>query len=217
MTSIHLHMMKLKTDGQSNLEKPLAILAPYHHWITELISVLVDDAVELRLYHGRCADNHVVFKENTLALVRCLDCQHQIIAIELLQIIGIRNVARADASLSVLYNNIDSKFVKTIKTSFLWQGIELINLTGSLAYAPAHQGVELHATPLADLYQTTDIQRLYREMAREAGLTGRVYRTVAQAVSTAQREASANDLIFVGGSTFVVADLLTMREFFIQG
>ncbi|MBR5934575.1 MAG: bifunctional folylpolyglutamate synthase/dihydrofolate synthase [Bacteroidaceae bacterium] len=56
-----------------------------------------------------------------------------------------------------------------------------------------------------------------REMAREAGLTGRVYRTVAQAVSTAQREASANDLIFVGGSTFVVADLLTMREFFIQG
>ena len=56
-----------------------------------------------------------------------------------------------------------------------------------------------------------------REMAREAGLTGRVYRTVAQAVSTAQREASPNDLIFVGGSTFVVADLLTMREFFIQG
>jgi len=56
-----------------------------------------------------------------------------------------------------------------------------------------------------------------REMAREAGLTGRVYRTVAQAVTTAQREASPEDLIFVGGSTFVVADLLSMREFFIQG
>ena len=56
-----------------------------------------------------------------------------------------------------------------------------------------------------------------RDMARQSGLTGRVYGTVAQAVTTAQREASANDLIFVGGSTFVVADLLTMPEFFIQG
>ncbi|MBR4594134.1 MAG: bifunctional folylpolyglutamate synthase/dihydrofolate synthase, partial [Bacteroidaceae bacterium] len=56
-----------------------------------------------------------------------------------------------------------------------------------------------------------------RDLARQAGLTGRVYRTVAQAVTTAQREASPNDLIFVGGSTFVVADLLTMPEFFIHG
>ena len=56
-----------------------------------------------------------------------------------------------------------------------------------------------------------------RDMARQAGLTGRVYRSVAQAVDTARREAAQNDLIFVGGSTFVVADLLTMPEFFIQG
>ena len=56
-----------------------------------------------------------------------------------------------------------------------------------------------------------------KEMAKAAGLTGRVFRSVAQAVSTAQREASPEDLIFVGGSTFVVADLLTMPEFFIHG
>ena len=56
-----------------------------------------------------------------------------------------------------------------------------------------------------------------RDMARQSGLTGRVFRTVAQAVNAAQREAAPNDLIFVGGSTFVVADLLTMPEFFIQG
>ena len=56
-----------------------------------------------------------------------------------------------------------------------------------------------------------------KEMAKQAGLTGSVYRTVAQAVNAAQREASPEDLIFVGGSTFVVADLLTMPEFFIQG
>ena len=56
-----------------------------------------------------------------------------------------------------------------------------------------------------------------KEMAKAAGLTGRVFRSVAQAVSTAQSEASPEDLIFVGGSTFVVADLLTMPEFFIHG
>ena len=56
-----------------------------------------------------------------------------------------------------------------------------------------------------------------RDMARQVGLTGRVYRTVAQAVDMARREAAPEDLIFVGGSTFVVADLLTMPDFFIQG
>ena len=56
-----------------------------------------------------------------------------------------------------------------------------------------------------------------KEMAQKAGLKGSVYRTVDQAVNAAQREASPEDLIFVGGSTFVVADLLTMPEFFIQG
>ena len=56
-----------------------------------------------------------------------------------------------------------------------------------------------------------------RDMARQAGLTGRVYRSVAQAVDMARREAAPEDLIFVGGSTFVVADLLTMPDFFIHG
>ena len=56
-----------------------------------------------------------------------------------------------------------------------------------------------------------------KEMARQAGLSGRVYRSVAQAVETARREAQPQDLIFVGGSTFVVADLFTMPDFYIQG
>ena len=56
-----------------------------------------------------------------------------------------------------------------------------------------------------------------KEMAKQAGLTGRAYSTVPLAVSAAQREAAPEDLIFVGGSTFVVADLLSMPDFFIQG
>lgn len=56
-----------------------------------------------------------------------------------------------------------------------------------------------------------------KEMAKQAGLTGRAYSTVPLAVAAAQREAAPEDLIFVGGSTFVVADLLSMPDFFIQG
>lgn len=44
--------------------------------------------------------------------------------------------------------------------------------------------------------------------ACQMGLTGKVFPTVEQAYTAAQRNAQANDVIFVGGSTFVVADLL---------
>ncbi len=43
----------------------------------------------------------------------------------------------------------------------------------------------------------------------EAGLDGRVYPDVKTAYAAAQAEASPEDIIFVGGSTFIVADLLS--------
>lgn len=45
-------------------------------------------------------------------------------------------------------------------------------------------------------------------MAVEAGLNGKAYSTVAEGFIAAMEHASSEDLIFVGGSTFVVADLL---------
>jgi dihydrofolate synthase / folylpolyglutamate synthase len=45
-------------------------------------------------------------------------------------------------------------------------------------------------------------------MAREAGLRGNRYGTVAEALKAARQNAGSDDLIFVGGSTFVVADIL---------
>lgn len=68
----------------------------------------------------------------------------------------------------------------------------------------------------ASVDRAMDPNRL-QELALKAGLYGNAYRGVPQAVASARSEASANDLIFVGGSTFIVADLLRMPEFFIQG
>ena len=47
-----------------------------------------------------------------------------------------------------------------------------------------------------------------KELAQQAGLQGNTYPNVEEAVQAACSEAHPNDLIFVGGSTFIVADLL---------
>jgi dihydrofolate synthase / folylpolyglutamate synthase len=45
-------------------------------------------------------------------------------------------------------------------------------------------------------------------IAKEHGLLGKVYNSVSQAYSSARNKAKANDLVFIGGSTFVVAEIL---------
>lgn len=49
------------------------------------------------------------------------------------------------------------------------------------------------------------------EMARKAGLKGEAYPNVPEAVKAAQEKCLPEDFIFVGGSTFIVADLLANR------
>lgn len=47
-----------------------------------------------------------------------------------------------------------------------------------------------------------------QELAHQAGLSGNIYPDVQSAVTAARKEASPQDFIFVGGSSFIVADLL---------
>ncbi len=47
-----------------------------------------------------------------------------------------------------------------------------------------------------------------QEIAREKKLEGESYPYVAEAYESALQHASENDLVFVGGSTFVVAEIL---------
>jgi dihydrofolate synthase / folylpolyglutamate synthase len=49
---------------------------------------------------------------------------------------------------------------------------------------------------------------ILRGMASEQNLKGNAYKTVKQALATAKKRAEPNDLIFVGGSIFVVAEIL---------
>lgn len=45
-------------------------------------------------------------------------------------------------------------------------------------------------------------------LARKAGLSGTVFKTVPEALAKAKKQAKAKDLVFVGGSTFTVADAI---------
>ena len=45
--------------------------------------------------------------------------------------------------------------------------------------------------------------------ASEKGLQGNVFSTVTEAYTEARKQAKDNDLIYIGGSTFIVADLFT--------
>lgn len=53
-------------------------------------------------------------------------------------------------------------------------------------------------------------ERLLARDARRMGLKGDVYRTVGSAVEAAQKTADKEDFIFIGGSSFVVADALLL-------
>ena len=55
-------------------------------------------------------------------------------------------------------------------------------------------------------------EKVLAENAGALGLKGTAYPTVGEAYAAARSAASPSDTIFIGGSTFVVADLLTMLD-----
>ncbi len=59
----------------------------------------------------------------------------------------------------------------------------------------------------ADVPRSLPAEEVARQ-AREHGLEGETYNTVAEAFATAKERAAANDTIFIGGSNFIVGDFL---------
>ena len=84
------------------------------YFILKLTAILVYYAVNLCLHKGGRANNHVVLKETALTFAGYLGCQLQISTIKLLEVIRIRNVARADTILTVLHDDVDGKSIKLL-------------------------------------------------------------------------------------------------------
>ena len=81
------------------------------------------------------------------------------------------------------------------------------DITGVLALLPKDARYYFTQASVSRALPAEELQRL----AQQQGLHGDAYPTVEKAITTAQRHAgAANDIIFIGGSTFVVADALKM-------
>ena len=88
--------------------------------------------------------------------------------------------------------------------------LETISQAGALT-ADLRKKIEdcVEARELEDLYLPFKPKRRTRAtIAKEAGLEGNIYSNVAEAYKEAKQTASENDTIFIGGSTFIVADML---------
>ena len=79
------------------------------------------------------------------------------------------------------------------------------DISGVLAMLPKEAIYYFTKANVKRALDEKEIQRL----AGEAGLYGKTYPSVKEAVEAAQNNAMAEDFIFVGGSTFIVADLLS--------
>ena len=134
---VHLYMMELKRNGQAGLKQPFAVFAPHHHWVAPVAGVLVDDAVEFGLDHGRGTDHHIFGEHHALALFGSLGGQLRVIAAELVQVFIHGDVARVDAALFVSHNHIDSQSVISVQPPVFGQCIELLDLACGPADAPA--------------------------------------------------------------------------------
>ena len=89
MSAIHLHVVELEGDGQGCTQPALAVAAPHHHRIAELVGILVDDAVEFGGCHRRSSYHHRIIYEGALAGRTGRLRQNHIVLSELLQIICI--------------------------------------------------------------------------------------------------------------------------------
>ena len=78
------------------------------------------------------------------------------------------------------------------------------DISGVLAMLPKEATYYFTKASVSRALSETEVQRL----AGEAGLKGDTYPSVSEAVQAAKADAAPEDFIFVGGSTFIVADLL---------
>ena len=102
---------------------------------------------------------------------------------------------------------------------------EVLEQLGSLSYLNLHfvfgavndKAIDhiLGMLPKAALYyfcranipRGLDVGELYKK-ATDAGLTGKPYNSVREALESARKNATPKDLVFIGGSTFIVAEVL---------
>ncbi|WP_016778093.1 bifunctional folylpolyglutamate synthase/dihydrofolate synthase [Anaerophaga thermohalophila] len=96
------------------------------------------------------------------------------------------------------------KLITADKTHIVWGMVDDKDVQGIMKLLPQNA---LYYFTRASIPRAMD-EHILGKLAGEAGLKGETYPDVSAAVAAARENASDNDLIFIGGSTFIVAEAL---------
>lgn len=99
--------------------------------------------------------------------------------------------------------------LKCEKTHIVWGNVNDKDISKMMKLLP-RQAAYYFCTP--NIPRGLPINNLI-EIARLYSLQGKTYKSVKLAVTAALNEASKNDVIFIGGSTFVVAEVFAENIF----
>ena len=119
------------------------VAAPSEEGIGIDARVLIDHIVQLGFDHCRGSYEIGFTVNDIMAGFAGLLCDAVVVAAELLQVVGVGDVAVADAALGVVHNDVDGQPVEAVQPVFVYQQVELVNLAGGTSDAPAEQHVEL--------------------------------------------------------------------------
>ncbi len=159
MGAVHLGVVELERDRKRSFQPTAPVFAPDQERIVEYAAVHTHGAVYFILRQRRGADDHAISQVMVRTCLGHLPGQAQIVVVELPQVIGKGNVARADLAPPVGDDGIDRDCIVPYQLVADRQHIELLDAACSTADAPAHQHVELLSFPARNQNQTRHIER----------------------------------------------------------
>ena len=141
--SVHLGVVELEGNGEEGPEEVAAVFAPYHEGVVEYAAVHAHGSVYLVPGEGGSADDHAVGQVVVFASFCDLGRQAEIVGVELVQVIGERDVAGADFAPAVGDNRVDGDAVVLHQFTPHRKHPEFLDAACCTADAPAHKHVEL--------------------------------------------------------------------------
>jgi len=159
MRAVHLRVVELEGHCQPRADELPTPASPYHEGIVEDAAVHPHGTVDIVSRQRRCADDHAVGDVVVLAPPGHLGGEPQIVGVELRKVARERDVARADFSAAVGHDGADGEGVVAHQPVAHGEHVELGDLGGRHADAPAHEHVELQSAPAAEAPQRRHVER----------------------------------------------------------
>ena len=151
VSTIHLGMVELERYAQRSLKQSSLVLAPNHKRIVENAAIHTHRTIYFVLRQCRSADNHTASREVVVGTtLHHLLCKAQIVAVELRQILAVRQVARTHLARLVGNDGVYSNGVVLHQLVADGQQIKLLDLRGGTTDAITHQHIEFQPTLAAD-------------------------------------------------------------------